>query len=268
VGRAGERSHIDPQYGIDRGWERVREDLPSRAGGSVYNPPPDVFDALAWYLPIHYYGYGYGIYIRESAVLELRHAILSRVEPSRRHHLDAVQGAVRAGLRARRVHHRRRRPRPRRTIRARQQRHPHLGQPGDRARHWVTHNRSIRRYWAESPAPPACMGGGQAAGGDGPRSCRPAALHHIRFKAITLSTARWPAPSGCPPLPDTHSAAQATVSPRSLGRTRSARRRSDGSYRRAATPPRSATAGWYTPRGRLDWPCRSCPTSRYVGLRS
>jgi hypothetical protein len=86
------------RYGIDRSWERIRKDLPSRAGGGVYNPPPDVFDALAWYLPIHYFGYGYGIYIRESAILMLRDAILSRVEPSRRDDLDAIQGAVRAGL--------------------------------------------------------------------------------------------------------------------------------------------------------------------------
>jgi len=97
--RPGQRETglTDPWYHTGRSWERVRQELQSRGKG-VQVPPPDVFDALAWYLPIHYYGYGYGIYIRESAVLERAAAILSRFEPSRRGELDAIEGVVRAGL--------------------------------------------------------------------------------------------------------------------------------------------------------------------------
>jgi hypothetical protein len=83
---------------VGHDWDRVREDLLGRASRGVYVPPPDVFDALAWYLPIHNFGYGWGIYIRESAVLMLAGSVLSRVDPSRRHDSDAIYGAVRAGL--------------------------------------------------------------------------------------------------------------------------------------------------------------------------
>jgi hypothetical protein len=79
-------------------WGPVREDLVSRAGRSVHVPPPDLLDALAWYLPIHYHGYGWGIYVREDAVLVLAGSVLSRVERSRREDTDAIMGAVRAGL--------------------------------------------------------------------------------------------------------------------------------------------------------------------------
>jgi hypothetical protein len=88
----------DPEDGIDHAWGAVRDELLSRAGHGVHVPPPDVLDALAWYLPIHNFGYGWGIYIRESAVLMLAGAVLSRADPSRRGDPDAIYGAVRAGL--------------------------------------------------------------------------------------------------------------------------------------------------------------------------
>ena len=37
---------------VGRNWGPARQDLLSRAGGSVHVPPPDVFDALAWYLQL------------------------------------------------------------------------------------------------------------------------------------------------------------------------------------------------------------------------
>ncbi|MHB1594777.1 MAG: hypothetical protein ACYCU3_11415 [Streptosporangiaceae bacterium] len=57
-----------------------------------------MFDALAWYLPIHSFGYAWAIYVRESAVITLAAAVLSRVDPARREEFDAMHGAVRAGL--------------------------------------------------------------------------------------------------------------------------------------------------------------------------
>lgn len=86
----------DQTYRTERSWGLVRDELLSEAGKGVHVPPPDVLDALAWYLPIHNFGYGWGIYIRESAVLQLAVAVLSRVGVSRRGDLDAIHGA--AGL--------------------------------------------------------------------------------------------------------------------------------------------------------------------------
>lgn len=79
-------------------WESARDHLLSRSGRGVHVPPPDIFDALAWYLPIHHFGYGWGIYVRESAVLMLAASQLSHLDESRRRDHDAVFGAVRAGL--------------------------------------------------------------------------------------------------------------------------------------------------------------------------
>lgn len=96
--RIDRRVVLEPEYGIHRSWAPVREELLSRAGKGIHVPPPDVLDALAWYLPIHNFGYGWGIYVRESAVLMLASAILSRVDASRRGDPDAIYGAVRTGL--------------------------------------------------------------------------------------------------------------------------------------------------------------------------
>jgi len=79
-------------------WAEAIDTLQTRVGAGIRVPPPAVFDALAWYLPIHYYGMSWGIYIRESAVLEIASAVLTRLPPPRRRALDAVFGAVRAGL--------------------------------------------------------------------------------------------------------------------------------------------------------------------------
>lgn len=89
---------LSPENSIDRGWAEVREELLTRAGKGLHVPPPDVLDSLAWYLPIHNFGYGWGIYVRESAVLEFAGVVLSRVDASRRGDLDAIWGAVRAGM--------------------------------------------------------------------------------------------------------------------------------------------------------------------------
>ena len=89
------REMSDPGVG---GWSRVegwlREHVRSEGG-----PPPLVDpDALAWYQPIHYFATDWGIYIRESAVLELAAYILETVPPERRFDRDVFFGAVRLGL--------------------------------------------------------------------------------------------------------------------------------------------------------------------------
>lgn len=97
-GEPDSRLLADVECGFDRAWGAVRDDLLSRAKSGVHIPPPDVLDALAWYLPIHNFGYNWGIYIRESAVLMLAGAVPSQVEPARLGDPDAIYGAVRVGL--------------------------------------------------------------------------------------------------------------------------------------------------------------------------
>lgn len=79
-------------------WGEAIDTVLTRASGGPNLPPPDVFDALAWYLPIHYFGMSWGIYIREDAVLDLAACILRKLPPPRRGALPAVFGAVRSAL--------------------------------------------------------------------------------------------------------------------------------------------------------------------------
>lgn len=79
-------------------WSRVRETVLAGAQGGPRVPPPDVLDAWAWYVPIHYYGYDWGIYVRESAVLTVAESIASRIPEPRRSEPDVIRGVVRAGL--------------------------------------------------------------------------------------------------------------------------------------------------------------------------
>lgn len=97
-GRGPENQETAMEEHTEDAWLSVRDDLLRRSGQGSRVPPPDVFDALAWYLPIHQYGYEWGIYIRESAVLMLARQALSRVEPGCRNDRNAFFGAVRAGL--------------------------------------------------------------------------------------------------------------------------------------------------------------------------
>jgi hypothetical protein len=52
------------------------EDLASAVGPL---PPPRSPDAMAWYLPFHYFGPDWGIYIKEASVLEIAGSIKSRL---------------------------------------------------------------------------------------------------------------------------------------------------------------------------------------------
>jgi len=59
------------------GWYDVVETIVPPPGSQPRVPPRDVFDALAWYCPIHFYGPKWGIYIREQAVLDLAGDLLT-----------------------------------------------------------------------------------------------------------------------------------------------------------------------------------------------
>jgi predicted RNA binding protein YcfA (HicA-like mRNA interferase family) len=70
----------------------------TRASGGFNVPPPDVLDALAWYTPIHYFGMGAAIYIRESAVVTVAVSIMSGLDPVEREDWFNVMGSLRAAM--------------------------------------------------------------------------------------------------------------------------------------------------------------------------
>lgn len=76
----------------------VVDEVGKRANGGFVVPPPDVLDALAWYTPIHYFGLGSAIYIREAAVFDVAAAILNRLPAPERQQPDNVLGASRAAM--------------------------------------------------------------------------------------------------------------------------------------------------------------------------
>jgi predicted RNA binding protein YcfA (HicA-like mRNA interferase family) len=76
----------------------VFEEVRRRAGAEFLEPPPDILDAQAWYTPLHYFGLGSAIYIREAAVLQLAAVILSRLEPAERDDDANLLGACRAAM--------------------------------------------------------------------------------------------------------------------------------------------------------------------------
>lgn len=58
-------------------WERIRRQITSRK--REFLPPVDDVDALAWYLPIHFYGPEWGIYVKEDAIEMLAGHIYDRL---------------------------------------------------------------------------------------------------------------------------------------------------------------------------------------------
>jgi hypothetical protein len=61
------------------GWERVAERINEASRGPAEPPPPGSVDALAWYLPFHYFGPNWGIYVKEEEVLRFARLIKSRL---------------------------------------------------------------------------------------------------------------------------------------------------------------------------------------------
>ncbi len=74
------------------------DEILERATGGFLVPPPDVLDALAWYTPIHHFGLGSAIYIRESAVFDVAAAIINRLPAPERQVHENVDGALRAAM--------------------------------------------------------------------------------------------------------------------------------------------------------------------------
>jgi hypothetical protein len=89
---------------VSSAWRRVADELVGTDklvgtdSGGPRPPPKDVPDAYAWYCPIHFYGPSWGIYIKESAVLELSRGIISYLSEPRRSELEVIASAARMAL--------------------------------------------------------------------------------------------------------------------------------------------------------------------------
>ncbi len=81
-----------------QGRSTLYDEIRTRASGGFLIPPADVLDALAWYTPIHYFGLGSAIYIRESAVFDVAAVIINRLPEPEREVAENVDGASRAAL--------------------------------------------------------------------------------------------------------------------------------------------------------------------------
>lgn len=52
-------------------WSFAGQEILEKSRRNLYVPPPTDVDALAWYLPFHYFGLDWGIYVKEQAVFEV-----------------------------------------------------------------------------------------------------------------------------------------------------------------------------------------------------
>ena len=86
-----------PSYRVETS-QSVYDVVRQRASSGFLEPPKDLIDAQAWYTPLHYFGLGSAIYIREAAVLQLAAVILSRLSPPERENDMNVLGACRAAM--------------------------------------------------------------------------------------------------------------------------------------------------------------------------
>ncbi|WP_310773617.1 type II toxin-antitoxin system HicA family toxin [Mycobacterium sp. Z3061] len=91
-------SDVDEPFVSTTDPSTVVEEVQRRAAGGFRIPPPDILDGLAWYTPIHFFGLGSAIYVRESAVLDVAAAILNRLPESQRRFTANVMGACRAAM--------------------------------------------------------------------------------------------------------------------------------------------------------------------------
>jgi len=62
-----------------RVWDSLGDRIFSQSRSPERLPPPGPIDALAWYLPFHYYGPDWGIYIKEAEVLNIAAFIKMRL---------------------------------------------------------------------------------------------------------------------------------------------------------------------------------------------
>lgn len=74
---------VDDEVTIEADQEGDVLQLPSEAERSTRNPGTPAFEALAYYLPFHFYRSCWGIYIKASGVLQLTQSIVARTDVAR-----------------------------------------------------------------------------------------------------------------------------------------------------------------------------------------
>jgi hypothetical protein len=60
-------------------WSATGQTICEIASRNAHLPPPSDVDALAWYLPFHYFGLDWGIYVKEQSILEIAALIYIRM---------------------------------------------------------------------------------------------------------------------------------------------------------------------------------------------
>jgi len=78
-------------------WDEIGERLREIASRGPSTPPP-IIDALAWYLPIHFYGEEAAIYMREDGLLDIAARMITLLPERRRGDPDAAMGACRSAF--------------------------------------------------------------------------------------------------------------------------------------------------------------------------
>jgi hypothetical protein len=60
-------------------WSDAGRNIIESAQRNAHVPPPSDVDALAWYLPFHYFGLEWGIYVKEEAIFEIAARIYTKM---------------------------------------------------------------------------------------------------------------------------------------------------------------------------------------------
>ena len=79
-------------------WESVIAEVEEAALSGPEEVPGEMLDVLAWYAPIHTHRRNWGIYIRESAVLDLAGRIVARIPGGRTTDRRTIWGAIRSAV--------------------------------------------------------------------------------------------------------------------------------------------------------------------------
>jgi predicted RNA binding protein YcfA (HicA-like mRNA interferase family) len=70
---------VTSNNGSQSQWGSVADQVWSQSRQGQHLPPPGTVDALAWYLPLHYYGPDWGIFIKEIEVIRIAGLIKQRL---------------------------------------------------------------------------------------------------------------------------------------------------------------------------------------------
>lgn len=88
------------RHGCDSDWVMVGTELDRCSRGEPPSNAPGLRQYSAWYLPVHFFGSDFGIYIHEYSLLGRAADIRARLAPERQRDPEAIRASVRAALTA------------------------------------------------------------------------------------------------------------------------------------------------------------------------